>query len=110
MLSDITTILLIISVLILWIAFVIHIDSAEGIQVKKCTFWVFMCHMEEHYIENCEVGEWLRKDHETYYNSFQVGSSNIMVPYEVEYDIYRLTCTKVFDNGTEVTRISEKRM
>ena len=110
MLSDITIILLIISVLILWIAFVIHIDSAEGIQVKKCTFWVFMCHMEEHYIENCEVGEWLRKDYQTYYNSVPVGKSTIMIPYDIEYDIYRLTCTKVFDNGTEVTRISEKRM
>ena len=106
--SDITTILLIISVLILWIAFVIHINSAEGIQVKKCTFWVFMCHMEEHYIENCEVGEWLRKDYQTYYNS--IGNPPIMIPYDIEYDVYRLTCTKVFDNGTEVTRISEKRM
>jgi len=107
-LSDITTILLIISVLILWIAFVIHINSAEGIQVKKCTFWVFMCHMEEHYIENCEVGEWLRKDYQTYYSS--IGNPPIMIPYDIEYDVYRLTCTKVFDNGTEVTRISEKRM
>ena len=110
MLSDITIILLIISVLILWIAFVIHIDSAEGIQVKKCTFWVFMCHMEEHYIENCEVGEWLRKDYQTYYNSVPVGKSTIMIPYDIEYDIYELTCTRVYDNGTENTWKSEKRM
>ena len=106
--NEITLISIMVILLLFLLVFIVN--SSEGIQVKKCTFWVFMCHMEEHYIENCEVGEWLRKDHETYYNSFQVGSSNIMVPYEVEYDIYRLTCTKVFDNGTEVTRISEKRM
>ena len=106
--SDITTILLIISLACLWLVVLIHINSAEGIQVKKCTFWVFMCHMEEHYIENCEVGEWLRKDYQTYYSS--IGNPPIMIPYDIEYDVYRLTCTKVFDNGTEVTRISEKRM
>jgi len=106
--DDITMILLIISLALLWIAFLVHVNSAEGIQVKKCTFWVFMCHMEEHYIENCEVGEWLRKDYSTYYNS--IGNPPILIPYDVEYDVYKLTCTKVFDNGTEITRISEKRM
>jgi len=108
--SDITMILLIISVFLLWIVFLIHINSAEAIQVNKCTFWVFMCHMEEHYTENCEVGEWLRKDYETYYNSLPAGKTTVLIPYDVEYDVYKLTCTRLYDNGTEHTWQSEKRM
>ena len=104
--NEITLISIMVILLLFLLVFIVN--SSEGIQVKKCTFWVFMCHMEEHYIENCEVGEWLRKDYVTYYSS--IGNPPVLIPYDIEYDIYQLTCTRVYDNGTENTWKSEKRM
>ena len=105
---EITVILLLISVLCLWGVVLIHIYSqdAEGIQVKKCSFWVFLCHMEEHYIENCEVGKWLKDYPVTTY--IQVGQ--VLMPIVNWYNVYEYTCYREYDNGTQTTIVSEKHM
>ena len=88
------------------ISSMVLVQEAHGIQVKKCSFWVFLCHMEEHYTENCEVGKWLKDYPVTHY--VQVGS--VMVPFTDWYNVYEYTCYREYDNGTQTTIVSTKDM